>query len=167
MIFSGCSKSSPEKPKLNIKQVETNINVQSSGLSVEQEAIQKRLIEDNTPGTIKHLYVISEYSGQVLIYSTVKGKVTSSGKSNRPKTTNPELYSNWFPFYINGEKYGTYDVPHEDGTWGESNPPYIYWQDIKGIYHQHYISGGQIVHISSQPLAVKSVIINMELTTEK
>jgi hypothetical protein len=31
-----------------------------------------------------------------------------------------------------------------------------------GIYHQHFMTGGQIVHISDQPIAVKSVTINME-----
>ncbi|MBI2052272.1 MAG: hypothetical protein HYT38_01160 [Candidatus Sungbacteria bacterium] len=32
------------------------------------------------------------------------------------------------------------------------------------VSHQHYVSGGQIVHISSQPLAVKGIIINMEIS---
>ena len=51
----------------------------------------------------------------------------------------------------------------DDGTYG-SSAEYIYWWDSKGVYHQHYLSGGQIVHISDQPLAVKSVILNMELS---
>ena len=29
--------------------------------------------------------------------------------------------------------------------------------------HQHYVSSGQILHVSSEPLSVKSVVINMEL----
>lgn len=40
-------------------------------------------------------------------------------------------------------------------TYG-SSVPYIFWWDTNGIYHQHYISGGQIVHISDQPIEVKS-----------
>ena len=50
----------------------------------------------------------------------------------------------------------------EDGTYGASIE-YIYWFDQKDVYHQHYISGGQILHISDQPLEVKDVILNMEI----
>ena len=49
-----------------------------------------------------------------------------------------------------------------DGTYG-MEVPYIYWWDVRGIYHQHFVSGGQIIHISDQPVVVKSIIINMEL----
>lgn len=61
-------------------QVETDIN----GLTAEQKNVKERLIEDNKPGAIKHFYLLSAYSGQVLMYSTVKGKVTSSGKRLSP-----------------------------------------------------------------------------------
>ena len=57
----------------------------------------------------------------------------------------------------------TLEVVQDDGTYGHSSE-YLYWWDTKGVYHQHYVSGGQIVHVSSQPLAVKGIIINMELT---
>jgi hypothetical protein len=50
----------------------------------------------------------------------------------------------------------------DDGTFGDSDP-YIFWWDSKGIYHQHFMTGGQIMHISSQPMPVKSITINMEL----
>lgn len=33
-----------------------------------------------------------------------------------------------------------------------------------GVYHQHYI-GDEILHISDQPLAIKNVVINMELNS--
>ena len=134
---------------------EAGVSVQtgSDGLSVEQRNIHDRLVIDNKIGSIKHLYVISAYSGQVLIYSTVKGKVTSSGKRLHPSTTSryQENYSQ--------------EVLGDDGSYGTS-VDYIYWWDTKGIYHQHYVQGGQIVHISDQPLAVKSIVINMEAVDE-
>jgi len=34
--------------------------------------------------------------------------------------------------------------------------------DVRGVYHQHFFTGGQIIHVSDQPLALKTVIINME-----
>lgn len=34
-----------------------------------------RLQEENKPSAIKHIYVVSEHSGKVLVYSTVRGMV--------------------------------------------------------------------------------------------
>lgn len=127
----------------------------TDGATVEQRNIQKRLEEDNRPGAIKHLYVVSAYSGQVIFYSTVAGKVTSSGKRLQPYE---KLGT------VAGGEYGAvnpylYENLQDDGTYGNS-VDYLYWWDAQGRYHQHYVSGGQIIHISDQPLAVKSVTIN-------
>lgn len=121
-----------------------------------QRNIKDRLAMDNKVGSIKHLYVISAYSGQVLIYSTVRGKVTSSGK-RLTSTSIAVASSSW----------GSYspEMIGDDGAYGPS-VDYIYWWDTRGIYHQHYVQGGQIVHISDQPLAIKNVVLNMELTSE-
>ena len=67
---------------------------------------------------------------------------------------------------IGGETRYTAEVLQDDGTYGSSDE-YLFWWDTKGIYHQHYIEDGQIIHISDQPIAVKSVIINMELTSKE
>lgn len=32
--------------------------------------------------------------------------------------------------------------------------PYIFWWDFKGIYHQHFLTRGQNVHVSDQILRV-------------
>lgn len=136
----------------------------SDGLTIEQRNVRDRLVSDNKPGAIKHLYVISAYSGQVLIYSTVRGKVTSSGKRLTPTSVvvgaSGEYRNPGFDTGLGGAITG--EVLQDDGTYG-SSVEYIYWWDAKGAYHQHYIQGGQIVHISDQPLAVKSIVLNMEL----
>lgn len=69
------------------------------------------------------------------------------------------------PVEIGGHTYRTSEVLQDDGTYGHS-AEYLYWWDTKSVFHQHYVSGGQIVHISSQPLAVKGIIINMEVTSK-
>ncbi|MFH1661895.1 MAG: hypothetical protein ABIA02_02265 [Candidatus Falkowbacteria bacterium] len=120
--------------------------------------IEKRIKLENKPGSIKHFYVISAYSGQVVIYSTVKGKVTSSSKRLTPYTA-----SGIVPFNIGGDTHYTNEVLQDDGTYG-SSIHYLYWWDVQGRYHQHYVSGGQIIHVSDQPIPVKSITINMELT---
>lgn len=130
----------------------------SDGLTVEQHAVKKRIDMDNQVGAIKHLYVISAASGQVLIYSTVQGKVTSSGKRLTPDRVDGTQN---FTFSIGAAPFYTNQVLGEDGTYGPSIE-YLYWWDARGVYHQHYVTGGQIVHVSDQPVAVKSVVINME-----
>lgn len=158
----------PPRSDSGVSKASVVVRTGSDGLTVEQRNVRDRLIADNKPGSIKHLYVISAYSGQVLIYSTVRGKVTSSSKRLTPVTvaTNQPntAASDGIPVTIGGLRLRTGEVLEDDGAYG-SSVPYVYWFDAKGAYHQHYIEGGQIVHISDQPLAVKSVILNMELTT--
>lgn len=134
----------------------------SDGLTAEQRNIRQRIVEDNKPGAIKHLYVISAYSGQVLLYSTVRGKVTSGGKRLTPETVfagRSDSYSG-IPIVVSGETQRTGEVIQDDGAYG-SSMNYLYWWDERGVYHQHYVEGGQIVHISSEPLNVPKVIINL------
>jgi hypothetical protein len=153
-----------------VQKASIRVNTDANGNTVEQRNIMERLTRDNKPGSIKHLYVMSAYSGQVLIYSTVNGKVTSASKRLTPSMLGGEngklSVLNSFAIDFNGSTKYTAEVLGDDGSYGSSDP-YIYWFDVKGIYHQHYLSGGQIIHISDQPLAVKSVILNMELTNEK
>lgn len=138
------------------------VTVGSDGLTAEQRNIKERIVEDNKPGAIKHLYVISAYSGQVLLYSTVRGKVTSGGKRLTPgevAATDGSALGG-IPFRVGDKTYWTGEMIQDDGAYG-SSMNYLYWWDEKGVYHQHYVEGGQIVHISSEPLNVPKIIINL------
>jgi len=148
-------KQGKDKSRSGVEETTTTVETDLNGKTIEQNNIINRLAEDNKPGRIKHLYVMSAYSGDVLIYSTVKGKVTSSGKRISPtqEARKGDYEETWNP-----------DMIQDDGTYG-SSVEYIYWWDSKGIFHQHYPTGGQIIHISNQPLAVKSVTLNLELNT--
>lgn len=159
----------PPQPKSasGVERTTVKLDVGSDGMTAEQRNIKGRLTEDNKPGSIKHLYVISAYSGQTIIYSTVRGKVTSGGKRLSPTTVAVQdgqyvgsAYGG-FNLNIGGQSKATGEVIQDDGTFGSSDP-YIYWWDTKGVYHQHYVSGGQIIHVSNQPIAVKSIIMNLE-----
>ena len=146
-----------------VKKVNTNVKTQANGRTVEQNNIVKRLAIDNKPGSIKHLYVISAMSGQVILYSTVKGKVTSSGKRLTPYRVASHqggVRDAGILVTIGGQIYYTPEVLQDDGTYG-SSIPYMYWWDTHGKYHQHYVSGGQIIHISDKPIAVKRIILNL------
>jgi len=142
------------------------VKVGADGMTVEQRNVIKRVEQENDPASIKHLYVVSAMSGQCILYSTVKGKVSSSGKRLTPysvwsgrlgessRSTGPTVN-------IGGYEYTTNEVLQDDGTYG-SSIPYLYWWDTRGKYHQHYVSGGQIVHVSAKPMAWKSIILNLE-----
>jgi hypothetical protein len=166
LLLCGCDENNNQpRSSSGVGQAAVKITVGSDGLTAEQRNISERLVEDNKIGSIKHLYVISAYSGQVLIYSTVRGKVTSGTKRLTPTTINggSQDANYTIPVNIGGKTRYTTEVLQDDGTYGSSSE-YIYWWDTKGVYHQHYIQGGQILHISDQPIAVKSVVINMELS---
>jgi len=149
-----------------VEKATVNLKTDSSGMTVEQQNIAKRLEADNKPGAMKHLYIISAYSGEVIMYSAVKGKVTSGKKRLTPRTVaaiDGDMVGephNGIPIVIGNKWHWTSEVLEDDGTYGESMD-YIYWWDTKGIYHQHMVTGGQIIHISDAPLNVKRVMINI------
>ena len=163
------SSSTPTVSASGAKKLVADVPLNAAGHTVEQENVKNRLMADNKPGAIKHLYVISAYSGQVIIYSTVKGKVTSSGKRLSPTSVHSGdgryhgSDHEGIPVAIGGSWHHTSEVLQDDGTYG-SSIRYLFWWDSQGRYHQHYVSGGQIIHISDQPLVVPGIIINMEMS---
>ena len=171
-LFCGCEQGNKTTPTstTGVKKMTSEIQTDAEGHTVEQNNIDSRYKEDNRADSIKHLYVISVMSGQVILYSTVRGKVTSSSKRLTPYSVvatdgqHVGTAHEGIPVSIGGRSLYTGEVLQDDGTYG-SSVRYIFWWDTKDIYHQHYISGGQIVHISSKPIAVKSIVINMEETS--
>jgi len=130
-----------------------SVAVQSNGMTQEQENVKRRVEMENKPGSIQHIYVLSAYSGQVLLYSTVKGKVTSSGKRLSP-STHAQCGGSYNSDY-------TPELLGDDGTYGPSIE-YLYWWDVQGKYHQQYVTGGIFVHISNQPAQFGRVTLQVE-----
>ena len=177
LILFGCllgcgsmTQTSSPKSASGVKKATVKVETNSEGNTVEQQNVINRYKLENIPASVKHLYVISAMSGQVIIYSTVQGKVTSSSKRLTPtqvaavdsKSYGESRRRGGVQVNIGGKTYFTPEVLQDDGTYGRSIP-YLYWFDSKGVYHQHYL-GNEILHISDQPLPVKSVIINLEGT---
>lgn len=160
LLLLGCREDYQAQSDSGVRKATVKVKTTPKGLTVEQQNIIDRLQVDNEPGAIKHLYIISPYSGQVIIYSTVRGKVTSGGKRLTPKQVEG-FNTNYNTVIVNGQILVTPEVLQDDGTYGDSGD-YLFWFDSGGHYHQHYLTGGQIVHVSSDPISVKSVIINME-----
>lgn len=175
VVLAGCEQqtdNSQVQSTSGVKQAEVKVDVGSDGLTTEQRNVVRRLKEDNKPGAVKHLYVIAPLSGQALIYSTVDGKVSSSSKRLAPysvaardgKMVSSEMTG--IPVNIGGYTRRTSEVLQDDGTYG-SSVPYIYWWDVRGIFHQHFFTDGQIIHVSSEPISLKSIVIDTEVTQTK
>lgn len=162
----GATKSNGPTSAAGVAQAKAEIQTDDKGHTVEQKNIIERLKRDNQPGSVKHLYVVSAYSGQVIMYSPVAGKVTSSGKRLTPTSIAVGTSGDWrregFDVDIGGKSRTTGEVIQDDGTYG-SSAEYLYWFTPDGRYMQTYISGGTLVYISDQPLSgVKGVTITIE-----
>lgn len=140
-----------------VQKVSVAVETQSDGKTQEQQNVAKRLQMENKPGSIQHLYILSAYSGQVLLYSTVKGKVTSSGKRLSPSLK--AEYGGEYSHQYHPELLG------DDGTYGTSIE-YLYWWDAQGRYNQYYVTGGTMTFISDQPRQFGRVTMQVESTRE-
>ena len=113
------------------------------------------------------MYVVSSFSGDCILYSTVQGKVTSSGKRLSPTNV---VVGSAGDFKLIGYKIPdgriTGEVLQDDGTYG-SSIEYLYWWDSRGMYHQHYVSGGQIIHVSDSPMSFPKIMLNLETQVAK
>lgn len=149
-----------------ITKATTAVQTDANGRTIEQENIIERLKRDNQPGSLKHLYIISSYTGDVLQYSTVKGKVTSGSKRLSPKTVNGNGVSNSGSsnmVTIGSLTYTTDEVLDDGGAYGESGS-YMFWFDAQGNYHQYYPAGGTYVSICDKPQRIKKA--NFTITQE-
>lgn len=160
-LLVSCDNMQPPQPKSASGVTKANAVVEvnpSTGLTIEQENVKRRLENDNKPGQIKHLYIISPLSGDVLIYSTVKGKVTSGDKRLTPKTVTSQdgQYTagdfGGARVVIGDRWYRTSEVIQDDGTYGDSSD-YIFWFGVDGVYRQ-ISTEGVLWIVSDQPLAV-------------
>lgn len=148
--------------------VEANADLNGKKVTTEQWNIATRYDRDDDPTATKHLYVVSAFSGDCILYSTVRGKVTSSGKRLSPYSIvaggNKSQYGSrvhGIPVAIGGRGRETAEVLQDDGTYG-SSIPYLYWFDARGVMHKHYVSGGQIIHVSDTPMTWPKIVLNLE-----
>lgn len=158
----------PQKTNAGVQQAAVTrevVKTDSAGRTAEQRNILRKLKEDNQPGAVKHFYVFSAFSGDCIIYSPVDGKVTSSGKRLTPTSVaaidGQYVHGSYggMPVTVGGLAKRTSEVIQDDGTFGHSIA-YLFWTDTRGVNHKHYVAGGQIVHIASEPmrLATKPIV---------
>lgn len=154
-----------QKSDSGVQKATTKVKTNMSGNTIEQQNIIERLKRDNDIGSVKHLYIISSYTGDVLQYSTVKGKVTSGGKRLSPRTVNGNAYqtvgeNNYVT--IGGSSMTTDEVLDDGGAYGDSGN-YLFWFDAQDNYHQYYPSGGTYLEISDKPMRIKKTNFSIEI----
>ena len=169
LSMSACNFSpTPTKSDSGVSKASVKVQTDAEGHTIEQKNIMERLKRDNDVASIKHLYVISSFTGDVLQYSTVKGKVTSGNKRISPKTvdgaTGLAQGNSLNPNYVSigNKSFVTDEVLDDGGTYGESGN-YLFWFDTQGNYHQYYPSGGTYLEICDKPLRVKKTNLSIEL----
>lgn len=121
------------------------------GRTQEQLNILEKIKRDSEIGKVRHLYIISAYSGEVLEYYTIKGKITSGSKRLNPKNVRTSANSGSYEIEL-----GIYtdEMLADDGTYGDSNN-YFYFFDTSDNYHQVFPTGGTYTRISDRPLTIK------------
>jgi len=165
-IFGSCKQPDQQKSDSGVTKATIKLRTGPDGLTAEQRNVSERLKRDNEIGSIKHLYIVSAYTGDVLQYSTVKGKVTSGSKRLSPKTVNGNNYAGraYYNYVdIGGTLHTTDEVLDDGGTYGDSGN-YLYWFDAQGNYQQYYPSGGTYLQISDRPLRMRKSSLSLELT---
>lgn len=99
--------------------------------NAEIDNIKRRLELTSDPALMGYIVLFNDM-GQPILYTTVKGKVTSGSKRLTAPFQETKLTRNGA---IESSSSGFTDAPSDEGTWGSSNP-YIYFWTTGGQYIQ-------------------------------
>ena len=119
--------------------------------NAERDNIVKRLEQTGKPGRISYIVLLS-YTGKPIVYTTVKGKITSSGKRLTP-VDRVEYRSN-----LNAAAFMVRKAASDEGTHGSSSK-YIYFWDTNGRYWQW----NTLYILSDQPIRLGEPALITEL----
>lgn len=152
LTLAGCdggpTTSAPAKIDQAQKAAEAANSIQYSE-NAEIENIKRRLELTSNPGQIGFVLLMNE-AGQPIMYTSVKGKITSGSK----RLTAPIQ-----PWRVDSGQYGGEelgDAPSDEGTWG-SSAEYIFFWTVDGQYIQwngKYLYSDKPFRTSVQPLVI-------------
>lgn len=150
--LAGCNDDAPATPSNKITQANKAAEAASQidfTENAEIDNIKRRLELTSKPGQIGFVVLVNDF-GTPVLYTSVKGKITSSGK----RLTKP-----WMATRMDCGEFScdaTVDGPSDEGTYGSSDP-YIYFWDTAGVYHQwsgKYLYSDKPIRLSVKPLVV-------------
>lgn len=120
--------------------------------NAEIDNIKKRLQLTSDPALMGYVVLFNDM-GQPILYTTVKGKVTSGGKRLTAPFQETKLGRNGVG---DASSSDFTDAPSDEGTWGSSNP-YIYFWTTEGQYIQwsgNYLYSDKPFRLNSTPSVV-------------
>lgn len=132
VAVSGCGRSSQYEQAQVAREAARSINFTENA---EIDNIKKRLELTASPSLVGYVVLLNG-TGQPILYTAIKGKITSGSKK-----------------LTDGGVTGTLS---DEGTHGSSNP-YIYFWSTSGVYHQwsgDYLYSDKPIRLSVQPLVV-------------
>jgi hypothetical protein len=139
IALSGCNESNKKEQSAIAKQAAESIVFTENS---EIENIKRRLELTSKVNAIGYIVLLND-AGQPILYTTVKGKVTSGSKR---LTREDEFTSN-----------GLRKSASDEGTYGSSNP-YIYFWATNGTYHQwsgQYLYSDKPIRLRVEPLVIE------------
>ena len=147
LMGNSCEDTTPKNVQSQ-KAAEAAKSIQFSD-NAEIDNIKKRIELTAQPGLVGYAVLLNA-AGQPILYTTVKGKITSGGK----RLTSPDRASS---SWGTGNNTVVRTSPSDEGTWGSSGN-YVYFWDVNGRYYQWgdgaYLYSDQPIRLSIQPLVV-------------
>lgn len=152
LLLAACDAESIAQPSARDQQVNAAAQAANSVVfekNAEIENIQRRLKLTSNPGQIGFVLLLNQ-AGQPIMYTSVKGKITSGGK----RLTNPTA-----PMRVDCGQYcneGLAPGPSDEGTYGSSGD-YVYFWTTDGQYVQWnggYLYSDQPFRTNVQPLVL-------------
>jgi hypothetical protein len=138
LALVGCDEPTPQEVAAREGQHRAQAAINNSAANSEQDNIERRIRLTSQPGLLGYIVLLNE-TGQPILYTSIKGKVTSSGK----RLTRPY-------------NAGGNPSPSDEGAWGSSDP-YIYFWTSDDQYMQwngNYLYSNSPIRLATEPLVV-------------
>lgn len=149
LALAACTEVAPAAPSTRDTQARAAATAANSvrfTRNAEIENITRRLQLTGNPDLLGFVVLLNE-AGQPIMYTSVKGKVTSGGKRLTPTDVREDDFE--------GDMLRA--APSDEGTYGNS-APYVFFWTTDGQYIQwsgNYLYSDQPFRLNTQPLIVK------------
>lgn len=146
LVLSGCEEEKTANG-MQAAKAKAAANSITFAENAEIDNIKARLTLTANPGLLGFIVLLNE-TGQPVMYSGVKGKVTSGGK----RLTEPDRFGSWSA----GENNVVRQAPSDEGTYGNSGEYVFFWTPA-GQYIQwngKYLYSDKPFRLTTTPLVL-------------
>lgn len=147
LALSGCVEEQKSNKTQQAEKAAAAANSINFAENAEIDNIKKRLELTSNPGALGYVLLMNQ-AGQPIMYTSVKGKITSGSK----RLTKPDYNSTEGA----GQNNTVRAAPSDEGTYGSSDP-YIYFWTMEGQYVQWngaYLYSDKPIRTKVEPLVI-------------